>query len=318
MRKLISAAGLVAVVACLALAEIGEPILIGKGRDPAWSPGGSKIAFLQRMGEEDRLMVKELDAGGEEKHVYTAPIVRFAWLDDSTIATQERKMPAIEGSRLKVSRIAKVSLSGATEVLAFDSVNVAWQSGCNLRLQRFADGSVGYYGDSLPEREPTFLTHAISSDSTASSRLFVETVPLSWGKLWLYYGSVERGRQITLDENTFSLPRLSPNGDKVMCKNHRAQLVVFDTLGHELSNLGKTDMESWGPSGQYISFCRSKYSHYDIEASDLWIAKYDGSDMRQLTDTPDVIETGGIFSPSGRYLAYTNERTREIYVIELD
>lgn len=227
-------------------------------------------------------------------------------------------MPAIEGGRLKVSRIMKVPLRGQPETVAFDSVYVTEQNDRSLRLKTFADGSVGYYDDAISFDEALMLCSATTSDTTKGHKLFVRSVPGIWGKVWLYYDTFEQGKQVTRDDNTFSLPRLSPMNDRIMCKNHRGQLIVFDTLGFELANLGRTDMESWSPDGNHIVFCRSEYGHYDIKASDLWIANYDGSEIRQLTDTPDVIEAGGVFSPNGRYLAYTNERTSEVYVIELN
>ncbi|MFH2054769.1 MAG: hypothetical protein ABIJ61_02310, partial [bacterium] len=148
--------------------------------------------------------------------------------------------------------------------------------------------------------------------------LSVGTQPLGWGKVWLYYGSSEVGRQVTQGANTFLRPVLAPGQDMFFCSNHRSELIVFDTLGNELSNLGYADMESWGPQGQYILYCKTDYGHYDLEASDLWVAKFDGSEVRQLTDTPDVIETGGVFSPSSMHLAYTNGRTGELYIVNLD
>lgn len=151
----------------------------------------------------------------------------------------------------------------------------------------------------------------------SQNRLFVRSVPGVWGKVWLFYGDREHGRPATLSENHYILPKLSPTSDKFSCSNSRGHLIVFDTLGNQLADLGRVDFETWAPSGDFISFCRVGYSHYDIEASDIWIARYDGTETQQLTDTPDVIETGGVFSPTGRFLAYTNERTREIYVIEL-
>jgi Tol biopolymer transport system component len=155
-------------------------------------------------------------------------------------------------------------------------------------------------------------------DDASRRGLFVETVPRSWGKVWLYYGDRASGRKITQTANTFSLPKLAPTQDRFYCYNHRGHIIVIDTSDTELANLGRADYPQWSPDGDFIAFCRTEYSHYDIEASDLWIARYDGTEMRQLTDTPDVIETGGVFSPDGRYLAYTNGRTREIYVIELN
>ncbi len=317
MRRIKLAAVVVVLTAGATLAQIGEPVLIGQGSDPAWSPDESRIAFLQGHGDGDWLMVKDVGSGLEAEHLYTAPILRFAWLDDSTLVTQERSMPAIEGGRLKISRIVKVFLNHPAETIDFDSVDVTKQNDRNLNMKIFSDGSIGYYDDSISTNEPQMLSHRMASDSTTEPSLFLATVPRSWGKVWLYYGSTDRGRRVTLTENHYILPRLSPDQSKFFCHGSRGT-VVFDTSGNELALFGQVDYAQWSPDGQYIAFCRTEFSEFDIEASDLWIAKYDGSEMRQLTDTPDVIETGGVFSPTGRFLAYTNDRARKIYVIKLN
>lgn len=138
-----------------------------------------------------------------------------------------------------------------------------------------------------------------------------------WGKVWLFYGSIENGSQVTRSEDTYTVPLLTPAKDKFLCMNYRGQLIVYDTLDNTLRNLGRGVWPSWSSDGQFVAFCKTEESHYDIESFDLWVAKYDGSFRRQITNTPDVLETYCSFSPTSRRLLYISDRDGKILVIDL-
>jgi hypothetical protein len=297
----------------IAYAQKSEPILVGYGRDPKWSPGEMSISLIRN----DTLYVTRLDSTHQTSTIHSGPIFKYEWLDDSTLVTQERRFFDAKDGKRVVEKILRVSLSGKVVEAANDSSSLLSQEGRRLGLMKFADGTVGYsetvQGNegivNLPGKAPTG-----TSLSATRTSLFVETEPISWGKVWLYYGSKENGRQITKSANTYSLPRLAPTGDKFLCKNHRGEVIIYDTLDNELANLGRGDMERWDPTGQYILYCRTEYSEFDIEKSDVFLSKYDGTETRQLTNTPDIIEFEPAFSPSWRYIMYSNDRTGAIFV----
>ena len=297
----------------MASAQKSEPILVGYGRDPKWSPGEMSISLIRN----DTLYVTRLDSAHQTSAIHAGPIFKYEWLDDSTLVTQERRyFDAKDGKRM-VEKILRVSLSGKVEEAANDSSRVFSREGRRLGLMKFADGSLGYSDYARGEEEIVKLSTRAStamSAEKASSSLFVDTDPASWGKVWLYYGSKDNGRQITKSANTYSLPRLAPTGDKFLCKNHRGEIVIYDTLDNALANLGRADMESWDASGQYVVYCGCAYSEFDIEKSDIFLSKYDGTETVQLTATPDIIEFEPAFSPSSRHIIYSNERTGAIYV----
>jgi hypothetical protein len=300
----------------LASAQKSEPILVGYGRDPKWSPGETAISLVRN----DTLFVTCLDSAHETRAIHRGPIFKYEWLDDSTLVTQERRFfDAKEGKRV-VEKILRVSLSGKVVEAAIDSSLLSGKEGRRLGLMRFSDGTVGYsetvQGNegivNLPGKAPT----GTSLSATCTS-LFVKCQPSPRGKVWLYYGDKDHGRQITQSANNFVLPQLAPSGDKFLCVNHSAEVVVFDTLDHELGNLGIADMPSWDRTGQFILYFRCEYSEFDIEKSDIFLSKFDGTETMQLTATPDVIELGGAFSPSSQYVIYSNDRTNAIYVVKV-
>jgi hypothetical protein len=303
-------------VGCMASAQKSEPILVGYGRDPKWSPGETSISLIRN----DTLYVTRLDSTHQTYAVHSGPIFKYEWLDDSTLITQERRYFDARDGKRKVEKILRVPLSGKVVEAANDSSSLLSRDSRQLSLMEFSDGTVGY-SETVQGKEGIvkLSTKASTDTSTAEpgNSLFVDTEPASWGKVWLYSGSKDNGRQITQSANTYSLPQLAPTGDKFLCDNHRGEIIVFDTLDHELGNLGEGSMPSWDQTGQYVLFCRTEESEFDIEKSDLFISKYDGSETMQLTDTPDAIELGGAFSPSSRYIVYSDDRTGAIYVVKV-
>jgi hypothetical protein len=315
-KCLLLIASLCYLVAEAALAQVSEPILLGVGRDPKWSPGETSISLIRN----DTLYVTSLDASRQSKAVHVGPIFKYEWLDDSTLVTQERRFFDAKDGKRVVEKILRVSLSGKMLEAANDSSRLSSREGRQLGLMKFSDGTVGYSetvqgGEGIVK----LSSRAVRDTSFGLPKIsmFVETEPISWGKVWLYYGSKENGRQITKSANTYSLPRLAPTEDKFLCKNHRGEVIIYDTLDNELANLGRADMECWDKTGQFILYCRCEYSEFDIEKSDIFLSKYDGTETTQLTATPDVIEFEPAFSPSSRFIIYSNERTAAIYVAKV-
>jgi hypothetical protein len=297
--------------------DLPQSILVGIGAEAKWSPDETAIAF--RRG--DSLYVKSLSPDKPAQGIYYASVVSFEWLDDSTLATYEKQQYLVKGGTTWVERIAKVPLHGFPTEIAKDSLGLS--SPRFMHFQRFANGSVGYFDSFASDSKPMQLSQPTATAGkprdTTSFSLFVGTEPWSWGKVWLYYGNQLTGRQVTLSDNYYQLPQLSPAFDRITCFAMRGDLVVFDTLGKELANLGRADFESWSPDGQYIVFCVIKEAGDpgDIVASDIYIAKWDGSERTEITNTPDLVELDPAFSPSGTKLLYREYPSDKLFVIRV-
>jgi hypothetical protein len=302
-------------LAGIALAQVGEPILIGIGSDAKWSPNEKSVSYVRR----DTLFLKGLDAKTAVMSVYTGPIAKYEWLDDSTFAIQTRTLTEISGGNLKVDRILRVPIHGLPEEIVKDSLNIWAEKGKELNLRRYPDGSVGYDIEQNGDRSFSAInaSQQILGSTKDSVKLFVGTVPRDWGKVWLYYGTTKRGRQVTFSENFYNLPLLAPSNDRLFCYASRGDLVVFDTTGHELGNLGVVSMASWDHSGKAVAYCVTQESEFDLEKSDIFISNFDGSNKLQLTSTPDRIEVDPEFSTSGHYVLYREYRRASILVMKL-
>jgi len=300
----------------MATAQKSEPILVGYGRDPKWSPGETSISLIRN----DSLFVTRLDSTKETKFVHFGPIFKYEWVDDSTLATQERHDIPVKNGRILVEKIMKVSLAGQVVEMVKDSFSTAAGQSRRLNLAKFSDGAVGYFDNNVSATKSVTLSPRRIADTTQQSppaHLFVDIEPAlsSSGPVWLFYGGRDEGRRVTLSENHYILPRLAPSQDKLFCWAERGDLVVFDTSGNELSNLGRVDMASWDSRGQYITFCNTKYSEFDLKSGDIFVVRYDGTERRQLTATPDIIEYEPSFSPSTQYIMYRDYERETIYVI---
>jgi len=150
-----------------------------------------------------------------------------------------------------------------------------------------------------------------------SRNLYVDTDTRTWGKVVLHYGDDRNSRILTQSDEDYFLPRLAPTGDKFLCKDSRAHILVFDTLGSLIADLGKGVSTCWSADGEKIAFAEAKWGHYDLISSDIYVARYDGSERRQATNTSDANELHASFSPTSNYLLYEDDNSGAIHVVEL-
>ena len=113
------------------------------------------------------------------------------------------------------------------------------------------------------------------------------------------------------------LPKLAPTEDKFFCSSPRGDLVVFDTLGNELYNLGRGTMESWDQSGKNIIYAITEETEFDIVSAELHVAHLGDSLTIQSLAVPRIAACDPEFSPTGRKVLFTDCHSWEIYVSEL-
>jgi hypothetical protein len=143
--------------------------------------------------------------------------------------------------------------------------------------------------------------------------------------------------------NYCSFPVLSPDGTKILvdypAKCSPQDLRVLDLKGNETcvgkEGVGPADpfdtafvrqcvqgMPTWSPDSKKIAYAYHGYKviseHESIEAgSEIYMENADGTNRVKLTNTPDIAETGLVWSPDGTKIACTDGNTAKIYVIKL-
>jgi Tol biopolymer transport system component len=301
-----------------------EIIEIATGASPHWSPDGTKLAFVYK----GTLCVANADGKGEIKKIYIPKdrLWTFDWMTDSAFVVSEKRpwTPKGKGRGHKFI-IETVDMNGQVQVVAEDSIPGLPDAydfsyiGAPFVLE---DGTVGYFQIyEEPNKEETKVFRVIKegkgkTDSWKKKmKAFVKPYP--WGAIWVESLDETVRKRVSKGAATWTWPELSPDGNKMSTLNHRGEIIVMDLQGNILANLGMGYPAIWSPDNKRIAFCLQEESHYDIVASELYMINVDGTGRTQITDTPDEIETGPVWSPDGTKIACGSHSSAKIFVIKL-
>ena len=165
-----------------------------------------------------------------------------------------------------------------------------------------------------------FELQAISPDAR---RVAVGVKPSSAReKIWIY--DVDRGTRVPIDPNesgpSLYSPRWSPDGKQVAYRNLLGKTSALyvrasDGSGEERRIGSKYDealtVEDWSPDGRYLAVDEAKFLRGSNWHNTLQVRRLDGGEKLELEI--DNAE-GGKFSPDGRWLAYGDDTSGEVYV----
>lgn len=105
--------------------------------------------------------------------------------------------------------------------------------------------------------------------------------------LSLATGNTEK---ITDDLCGYAFPRWSPDGSKLLYSSLPGKLKIYDVTTRNTYDLGKGSNPSWTNDSQYILFNVVSSSGSEFIGSEIFMAKFDGSEITQLTNTGSINE----------------------------
>jgi len=298
-----------------------ETILIGKGSSPKWSPDGTKLAFLC----EEGICVIDSSGKGEITKISPLKIKHYEWLSDSELVASEWEYGRIKGRQTVTTRLKKASLDGKIEIIR--ETHPTFEDPAPNKPSKFIvlrDGTVGYYEDLHALRGGPFfkvITHGRLKPVEAEKQIIVAGIKGETG-VWLV--SADRSIKKKVTEKGYRFVQISPDGCKFIGNNSRGDVIVFDTTGYEIANLGRGEILSegrsgnWSPDSKKIAYNLATDDGHYILTSDLFLTNCNGSGKVQITDTQDELEFGPVWSPDGSKIAYwTGDPNWEVFIVRL-
>lgn len=137
-------------------------------------------------------------------------------------------------------------------------------------------------------------------------------------QLWLLELNSGRRQQITDPAGSYYYPQWSPNGHYLLYQRMDGQLRVYDLNATQTYILGKGHAPAWSEDSQSIVYYKKEIAGPQLKNTDLYLSRFDGSLVRQLTDTPDRFEMDPGFTADDRQLLCHTYDRQELLVFSYD
>jgi Tol biopolymer transport system component len=260
---------------------------------PRWSPGGARIAYwgLREGGQRD-LWTMPVEGGDP------VPVTEDPPVDWSPVWSPDGRHLYFSSDRGGNMNLWRVPIDERTGALRGSPEPVTTGSGGD-------DGGASISADGLRIAYVTSQTHPEILRAPFDARegaLLGEPAPVPGLPA------------------TFAYATPSPDGRRLALSNVSARqedIFVAGVDGTGLSQLTddhyKDRLPRWTPEGDRIVFYSDRSGGYEI-----WSIRADGSDLRQLTDTPDVDAIYPVLSPDGRRIIYQDVFERRAWMFRLD
>ncbi|NTW33042.1 MAG: hypothetical protein HGB12_10515, partial [Bacteroidetes bacterium] len=97
-------------------------------------------------------------------------------------------------------------------------------------------------------------------------------------------------KQITDNTGGYCYPEWSPDGNKIVFSTLSGILMVLDKTTNITYTVGKGENASWSDDSQFIFYNVVSNENLEYKGSEIYVSKYDGSAIKQLTNTSDINE----------------------------
>ncbi len=112
---------------------------------------------------------------------------------------------------------------------------------------------------------------------------------------------------ITFGDDKYFNPKISPDGKKVVFQGLIGGLYVYDSDTGKKVKIGQGSQPVWTPDGKGVIYSYAKDDGSKLIDGDIYYASADGSVIKKITDTPDIIEENPHLSPDGTKLIWNDE-----------
>jgi Tol biopolymer transport system component len=128
-------------------------------------------------------------------------------------------------------------------------------------------------------------------------------------QLFLLNLTTNQTLKLTSGEKGNMYPQWSPDGSKLLYSSLSGELYIYDIQTQNTSALPLGHYASWTADSRYIVYTSLNNSDLRLEGSDIFKVKYDGSELQNLTNSPDNYEMGGIINGDKLIYQSLNYRT---------
>ncbi len=268
--------------------------------NPQWSPDGKQIAFTE-VGHTG-LYVMNAD-GSAKKTLSALPHVgyMYEWSADSKdIAC----VAANFDSGLRMSAVMSVNVATA-EVRQLseygrDVISASWRYSSN-GVRRVVASSAQFRNFEIGSIQTTGATKDFAKFSVMTDGDYLYVVD---GK----------GEKTPIMEGLAMFPVLSPDRTKVVF-NDATHVCVININGSGLRRLCEGFGPNWVNDNQIV-FELSEDDGHNYTASDLYMVNVDGSNLKAITTTNDMMEQNARISPDGKKIVFTNVVDGQVYVAD--
>ncbi|MDP2388068.1 MAG: T9SS type A sorting domain-containing protein [Bacteroidota bacterium] len=170
----------------------------------------------------------------------------------------------------------------------------------------------------------------VKNGNTLSNHLlpqYVNIVPISpngnlvcfnddHDQLFLLDLLTEQTTEVTFSKKGNMFPRWSPDGSKLMYSSISGGLHVYDITTQETAYIAEGQYASWKEDSEHIIFTKMENTDLELKGADIYSAKWDGSEIINITNTPGDYEIAAV--PSGNRIIYQNLNQKTVNCVSTD